>query len=43
MNFWEYQGKKIPPVGLNAVVGRPREEYGMEPTPRPDQSSPRLL
>ena len=31
-NFWEYQGMKIPSVGLNAVVGRPREEYGMEPT-----------
>ena len=31
-NYWEYQGKKIPSVGLNAVVGRPREEYGMEPT-----------
>lgn len=31
-NFWEYQEKKIPSVGLNAVVGRPREEYGMEPT-----------
>ncbi|HEX7856880.1 MAG TPA: amidohydrolase family protein [Sphingobium sp.] len=31
-NFWEYQGLKIPSVALNAVVGRPREEYGMEPT-----------
>ncbi len=31
-NYWEYQGKKIPSVGLNAVVGRPKEEYGMEPT-----------
>ena len=31
-NFWEYQGMKIPSVALNAVVGRPREEYGMEPT-----------
>lgn len=31
-NLWEYQGKKIPSVGLNAVVGRPPEEYGMEPT-----------
>jgi predicted TIM-barrel fold metal-dependent hydrolase len=31
-NFWEYQGKKIPSTGLNAVVGRPKEEYGMEPT-----------
>jgi len=31
-NYWEYQGRKIPSVGLNAVVGRPPEEYGMEPT-----------
>ena len=31
-NFWEYQDRKIPSVGLNAVVGRPPEEYGMEPT-----------
>ncbi len=31
-NVWEYQGRKIPSVGLNAVVGRPPEEYGMEPT-----------
>lgn len=31
-NFWEYQGVKVPSVALNAVVGRPREEYGMEPT-----------
>ena len=31
-NYWEYQGKKKPSVGLNAVVGRPFEEYGMEPS-----------
>uniref|UniRef100_UPI0032B1584E hypothetical protein n=1 Tax=uncultured Abyssibacter sp. TaxID=2320202 RepID=UPI0032B1584E len=31
-NYWEYQGMKMPSVGLNAVVGRPPEEYGMEPT-----------
>ena len=31
-NFWEYQGMKVPSVGLNAVVGRPLEEYGMKPT-----------
>jgi len=31
-NFWSYQGMKFPSVGLNAVVGRPFEEYGMEPT-----------
>ncbi|RJF91193.1 amidohydrolase family protein [Sphingomonas cavernae] len=31
-NFWSYQGSIRPSVGLNAVVGRPFEEYGMEPT-----------
>ena len=31
-NFWEYQGMQLASVALNAVVGRPREEYGMEPT-----------
>ena len=31
-DYWEYQGMSFPSVGLNAVVGRPKEEYGMEPT-----------
>lgn len=31
-NYWAYQGKKIQSVALNAVTGRVREEYGMEPT-----------
>lgn len=31
-DVWCYQGMKFPSVGLNAVVGRPPEEYGMEPT-----------
>ena len=30
-NFWSYQGMNRPSVGLNAVVGRPLDEYGMEP------------
>src|SRR5438105_15827073 len=29
---WWYEGQEIPNVGLNAVAGRPREEYGIEPT-----------
>jgi predicted TIM-barrel fold metal-dependent hydrolase len=29
---WCYEGLEIPNVGLNAVAGRPPEEYGMEPT-----------
>ena len=28
---WEHQDKRTYNIGLNAVVGRPREEYGMEP------------
>lgn len=31
-DYWEYQGNLRPSVGLKAVVGRPLEEYGMEPT-----------
>jgi predicted TIM-barrel fold metal-dependent hydrolase len=31
-NYWYYQGTKKSSVGLNAVVGRPFEEYGMEPS-----------
>jgi predicted TIM-barrel fold metal-dependent hydrolase len=31
-DYWEYQGQKMPSIGLNAVAGRVPEEYGMEPT-----------
>ncbi len=31
-DVWVFQGAQIPNIGLNAVVGRPPEEYGMEPT-----------
>lgn len=31
-DYWEYDGRHLPNVGLNAVVGRPQEEYGIEPT-----------
>ncbi|MFV8816996.1 amidohydrolase family protein [Haliea sp. E17] len=31
-NHWTYQGKTMANAGLNAVVGRVPEEYGMEPT-----------
>jgi predicted TIM-barrel fold metal-dependent hydrolase len=30
--FWLYEGRKVANLGVNAVVGRPRSEYGMEPT-----------
>lgn len=29
--WWEHENKRTFAVGLNAVVGRPKEEYGMEP------------
>ncbi|MDO9598976.1 MAG: amidohydrolase family protein [Azoarcus sp.] len=28
---WVYEGRSVPNIGLNAVVGRPPEEYGCEP------------
>ncbi|MFC3172680.1 amidohydrolase family protein [Novosphingobium bradum] len=31
-NYWTYQGMNMGSVALNAVTGRVREEYGMEPT-----------
>ena len=31
-DVWSYDGKEIPNIGLNAVAGRPPDEYGMEPT-----------
>ena len=31
-DVWLFNGQKIPNVGLNAVAGRPKEEYGVEPT-----------
>jgi len=31
-DVWVWEGEQIPNLGLNAVVGRPPEEYGMEPT-----------
>ncbi len=31
-DVWVFDGTVIPNVGLNAVAGRPKEEYGVEPT-----------
>jgi len=31
-DVWEFNGATIPNIGLNAVAGRPRQEYGIEPT-----------
>ena len=27
---WRYEGRDYPNIGLNAVIGRPREEWSME-------------
>src|SRR5262245_10785408 len=31
-DVWVFNGEQLVNIGLNAVVGRPPEEYGMEPT-----------
>ncbi len=31
-DVWSFNGSQIPNIGLNAVAGRPKEEYGVEPT-----------
>ena len=31
-DVWVFNGTVIPNVGLNAVAGRPKDEYGIEPT-----------
>jgi predicted TIM-barrel fold metal-dependent hydrolase len=31
-DVWVYEGQEIPNIGLNAVAGRPPEEYGVDPT-----------
>ena len=31
-DVWMFNGTEIPNVGLNAVAGRPKQEYGIEPT-----------
>jgi predicted TIM-barrel fold metal-dependent hydrolase len=31
-DVWKFNGTIIPNIGLNAVAGRPKEEYGVEPT-----------
>ena len=30
-DVWTYEGREIPNIGLNAVAGRPPEEYGIDP------------
>jgi predicted TIM-barrel fold metal-dependent hydrolase len=31
-DVWAYDGLQFPNIGLNAVAGRPRDEYGVDPT-----------
>jgi len=31
-DVWQYEGNEMPNIGLNAVAGKPPEEYGIEPT-----------
>lgn len=31
-DVWVFNGAEIPNIGLNAVAGRPKDEYGIEPT-----------
>lgn len=31
-DYWDYDGNRVPNIGLNAVAGSPPEEYGLEPT-----------
>jgi hypothetical protein len=31
-DVWVYEGTELVNIGLNAVAGRPPEEYGFEPT-----------
>ena len=31
-DVWLYEGQQLPNIGLNAVAGKPHEEYGIEPT-----------
>ena len=31
-DVWQFEGATIPNIGLNAVAGRPPEEYGVNPT-----------
>ncbi|WBB61267.1 amidohydrolase family protein [Streptomyces sp. WMMC500] len=32
LDVWMFNGTEIPNIGLNAVAGRPKEEYGVDPT-----------
>ena len=31
IDVWQFMGQELPNIGLNAVAGRPPEEYAMDP------------
>jgi predicted TIM-barrel fold metal-dependent hydrolase len=31
-DVWVFEGAEVPNIGLNAVAGRPKDEYGIDPT-----------
>ena len=39
IDVWAFRGQELPNIGLNAVAGRPPEEYAMDPTSFDDMRS----
>ena len=39
IDVWSFEGAELPNIGLNAVAGRPPEEYAMDPTSFDDMRS----
>ena len=39
IDVWAFMGQELPNIGLNAVAGRPPEEYAMDPTSFDDMRS----
>jgi predicted TIM-barrel fold metal-dependent hydrolase len=39
IDVWSFRGDELPNIGLNAVAGRPPEEYAMDPTSFDDMRS----
>ena len=39
IDVWSFMGDELPNIGLNAVAGRPPEEYAMDPTSFDDMRS----
>ena len=39
IDVWSFEGAELPNIGLNAVAGRPPEEYAMDPTSFEDMRS----